>query len=58
MMISIGKKPFSLHDLYKLIQLLTVNSYTAGINFRRQIMTTKFDPRTLRVKIFIKTVDP
>ena len=27
-----------------------VYSYSAGIDFRRQILTTKVDPRTVRVK--------
>ena len=48
------------------------NPYSAGIDFsrqnltsvdesdvcRRQIVTTKVDPRTVRVNIFIMAVDP
>ena len=34
------------------------NSYIAGIDIRRQILTSKVDPRTVRVKIFIMAVDP
>ena len=32
--------------------------YTAVIDFRRQILTSKVDPRTVRVKLFIMAVDP
>ena len=35
-----------------------VNSYSAGTDIRRQILTTKVDPRTVRVKIIIMVVDP
>ena len=34
------------------------NSYSAGIDLSRQILTTKVDPRTVRVKIFLMAVDP
>ena len=34
-----------------------LNPYSAGIDFSR-ILTTKVDPRTVRVKIFIIAVDP
>ena len=33
------------------------NSYCAGIDFRRQNMTSNVDHRTVRVKIFIIAVD-
>ena len=32
--------------------------YSAGINFSRQILTTKVEPRTVRVDIFLMAVDP
>ena len=38
-----------------------VNPYSAEIEsdvYRRQILTTKVDPRTIRVKIFLMAVDP
>ena len=40
-----------------------INPYSAEIYFsrqvcRRQILTTKVDPRTVRVKIFLMVVDP
>ena len=34
------------------------NPHSAGIDFRRQILTTKVHPRTVRVKIFLMVVDP
>ena len=34
------------------------NPYSAGIDFRRQIVTSKVDPRTVRIKIFLIAVDP
>ena len=35
-----------------------VSPYIAVIDFRRQILTSKFDPRTEKVKIFLRAVDP
>ena len=35
-----------------------INPYSAGIDFRRQILTSKVDPRTVIVKIFMMAVDP
>ena len=35
-----------------------LNPYSAGIDFSRQILTSKVDPRTVRVQIFILAVDP
>ena len=32
--------------------------YSAGIDLSRQILTTKFDPRTVRANIFLIAVDP
>ena len=32
--------------------------YSTGIDFSRQFLTTKVDPRTVRVKICILVVDP
>ena len=37
---------------------LHFNPYSAGIEFCRQILTTKVDPRTVRVEIFLIAVDP
>ena len=37
------------------IQIYGFNSFTAGIEFTRQILTSKLDPRTERIKIFIIT---
>ena len=34
-----------------------LNSFSAGSDFSRQILTTKVAPRTVRVKIFILAVD-
>ena len=34
------------------------NPYSAGIDFSRQNLTSKVDPRTERIKIFLMTVDP
>ena len=35
------------------------NPYSAGIDYRRQILTTKVDLRTVKVKkIFVMAVDP
>ena len=42
-------------DLLKIIQQLTL---TVRGSCRRQILTTKVDPRTVRVKIFLMAVDP
>ena len=42
----------------KLLVDMMINPYSAGIDFSRQILTTKVDPRTVRVKIFIMAVDP
>ena len=39
-------------------RLERVNSYSAGIDFSRQIMTTKVDPRTVRVVILLMAVYP
>ena len=36
----------------------TVNPYSAGIDFSRQNLTTKVDPRAVRVKILLMAVDP
>ena len=40
----------------------SVNPYSAGIDFShqnlRQILTTKVDPRTVRVEIFLMAIDP
>ena len=49
------------HDDFKLKKnLLASKPYSAGIVdvCRRQILTTKHDPRTVRVKIFLMAVDP
>ena len=32
--------------------------YSAEIDFRRQILTSKVDPSTVRLKIFIMDMDP
>ena len=52
----------------KILQFLTskgltqhrrnVNPYRPGIDFSRQILTSKVDPRTESVKMFIMAVDP
>ena len=34
------------------------NPYSAGIDFSRQILTPKVDPRTVRVEIFLIAVEP
>ena len=34
------------------------NLYSAGIDFRRQNLTSKIDPHTVKVNIFIMTLDP
>ena len=34
------------------------NPYSAWIDFRRQNMKLKVDPHTVRVKIFIRVIDP
>ena len=39
-------------------RITMINPYSAGIDFSRQILTTKVDPRTVRVNIFIMVVDP
>ena len=36
----------------------TFNPYSAGIDFSRQILTTEVDPRTVKLKTFIMSVDP
>ena len=36
---------------------ITVRGPTLDVDCRRQILTTKVDPRTVRVKIFIMVVD-
>ena len=35
-----------------------INTYSARIDFRRQILTSKVNPRTVIVKIFKMAVDP
>ena len=46
-------------------EIACLNSYNAGIDFsrqnlvrRRQILTTKVDPCTVRINIFLMAVDP
>ena len=34
-----------------------INPYSVGIDFRRQILTSKVNPRTVRVKIFLMAAD-
>ena len=34
------------------------NPYSAGIDFIRQILTSKVDSRTVRTKILLMVVDP
>ena len=51
-----------------LLVSVMVNPYSAGIDFRRQnmtyvlcrrqILTSKIDPRAVKVKIFIMSADP
>ena len=36
----------------------TVNPYSAGVDFRRQILTSKVDLRAILVKILKIAVDP
>ena len=53
--------------VYVVKSILLFNPYSAGIDFSRQILTgidfsrqilaTKVDPRTVRVKTFLMTVD-
>ena len=38
--------------------IFLLNPYSAGIDFSRQILTTKVYPCTVRVKLFIMAVDP
>ena len=59
------KATIACYDLYNngtvrnmLYQRVIVNPYSAGIDFSRQNLTTKVDPRTVRIKIFIMAVDP
>ena len=56
-----------LQGLYKIIQRCkgyylrrwhNINPFSAGVVFRRQILTSKDDPRTEKFKIFIMVVDP
>ena len=48
-----------IHDDLKLKQeAWSPVPYNAGSDFRRQILTSKVDPRTVRVKIFIRVADP
>ena len=53
------KKQFGLLGFYKKIQLggLTARGSTLVVVCRRQILTTKVYPRTVRVKIFLMAVD-
>ena len=37
--------------------LVGINPSSVGIDFSRQNLTSKVDPRTVRLKIFIMTVD-
>ena len=43
----------NLHDYSGAMKL---NPYSAGIDFRRQILTSKVDPRVVRVQLFILAV--
>ena len=45
-----------LNQIYSLEN--TFNPYSSGIDFSRQILTTKVDPRAARVKMFVMAVDP
>ena len=47
-----------LHILHGQAFAKKVNPYSTGIDFRRQNLTSKVDPRTERVKIFLMAVDP
>ena len=40
------------------IRVLGVNPYSAGIDVSRQNPTSKDDPRTVRVNIFLMAIDP
>ena len=44
--------------VYAMLYCLILCPYSAGINFSRQILTSKIDPRTVRVNIFLMAVDP
>ena len=35
-----------------------INPFSAGTAFLRQILTSKYDPRAERIKIFIMGADP
>ena len=35
-----------------------IDPYSAGVDFRRQSLTSEVDPRTGRVNIFLIAVDP
>ena len=37
---------------------LSLHPFSAEVDYGRQILTFKVDPRTERIKLFIMTVDP
>ena len=37
---------------------IQINTYSAGIDNKRQILTSKVDSRTIKVKILIITINP
>ena len=48
---------FNSYVLWVYNQYKYIYSYSAGINFRRQILTSKIDPRAVRVKkVFVVLV--
>ena len=53
--LSISDKRINFSDI---LFSLNIFPYRAGIDFRRQILTSKVDLRTVRVKIFLIAVDP
>ena len=44
--------------LDKIKSFFLFNPYSAGIDFSRQNLTSKVNPRTARVEIFLMVVDP
>ena len=53
--VGVAKHDFMWVKIYILSQ--GFNSYIAIIDFRRQILTSNVDPRTVRIKIFVMAVN-
>ena len=56
--LQVGENYSYLFNLCLALRMMMFNPYSAGIDFsRRQILTSKIDPRNVRLKLFIMAVN-